>query len=256
MSFSIITTVLNNERFILSCMKSLTNQNYKKDGIEHIIIDGGSSDNTVKIIKKFKKKNKYIKFFTKKNSSIYQAINFGIKKANNHFIGLLHSDDYYKNNSVLDLISEVFKNNKNIDAVYSNINFVDRNNKKTIKRIYNSRQLSYKDFLRGEHPPHTALFLKKKIFEKYGNYKISYKIASDFEFMIRIFGVFRVKAKFLNKNLINMRTGGMSTKSLKNILRSNLEAFYALKHNNINFKIFYIILKILRKINQIKIKNL
>jgi glycosyltransferase involved in cell wall biosynthesis len=255
MSFSIITTVLNNEEHILSCLKSLKNQNFKKKNIEHIIIDGGSTDNTVKIIKNFQKNYKYLKLFTKKKSSIYQAINFGIKKANNHFIGLLHSDDYFRDKNALKFINKVFKNNKKVDAVYSNITFVDRNNENIIKRIYNSRQLSYQDFLRGEHPPHTSLFLKKKIYNRYSTYKVSFKIASDFEFMLRIFGVFKVKAKYLNKNLLNMRDGGTSTKSIKNILISNIEALNVLKIYNIDYRIYFIFLKILRKISQIKILN-
>ena len=255
MTFSIITAVLNNERHILSCLKSLKNQSFNKKNIEHIIVDGGSTDNTLQIIKNFKKKNKYLKLFIKKKSSIYQAINFGIKKANNRIIGLLHSDDYFRDKNALKFINEVFKNNKKVDAVYSNITFVDRNNENIIKRIYNSRQLSHQDFLRGEHPPHTSLFLKKKIYNRYPAYSVSFKIASDFEFMLRIFGVYKVKAKYLNKNLLNMRDGGTSTKSIKNILISNIEALRVLKIHNVDYRIFFILLKILRKISQIKILN-
>ena len=95
MSFSIITAVLNNERFILDCLKSLKKQKFNKIN-QHIIIDGGSTDNTIKIIKKFKKRNKYVKLFIKRKTSIYQAINFG-SKANNNYIALLHSDDFINN---------------------------------------------------------------------------------------------------------------------------------------------------------------
>ena len=255
MSFSIITTVLNNEKFILSCLNSLKNQKFDKKKIEHLIIDGGSTDNTVQIIENFRKKNKYIKLFIKKKTSIYQAINYGIKKASKSYIALLHSDDYLVNNNTLKLVSCIFKKNNELDAVYSNVTFVDRNNTKIIKRIFNSRQLDYKDFLRGEHPPHTSLFLKKKIYRKYRNYKISLKIASDFEFMLRVFGICKVKAKYLNKNFINMRTGGVSTKSIKNILISNLEVFSVFKLYNIRYKYYYIILKILQKVKQIKLPN-
>ena len=104
MSFSIITTVLNNEEFILSCLKSLKNQTINKNEIEHIIVDGGSVDNTAKIIRNFKKKNKYVKLFIKKRTSIYEAINFGLKKANKDYIALLHSDDYIKNIDTLKII--------------------------------------------------------------------------------------------------------------------------------------------------------
>jgi len=252
MSFSIITTVLNNEEFILSCLKSLKNQTINKNEIEHIIVDGGSVDNTAKIIRNFKKKNKYVKLFIKKKTSIYEAINFGLKKANKDYIALLHSDDYIKNIDTLKIIKKQFNSDKKIDAVYSNVIFVDRNNKNTVKRIFTSRQLSYRDYLRGEHPPHTTLILKKKIYQKYANYNTSFKIASDFEFMLRIFGVLRVKTRYLNKQFIIMRTGGVSTKSLKNIFLSNIEAYKSFKLHNVNYKLYYIFLKIFRKIKQIR----
>ena len=253
MSFSIITTVLNNEKFILSCMESLSKQKFDKKKIEHLIIDGGSTDNTVPLIKNFKKKNNHIKLFTKKKSSIYQAINFGIKKANKNYITLLHSDDYYVDKNALQIIYDTFRINKNIDAIYSNITFVKRSNENVIKRVFNSRQLTHIDFLKGDHPPHTSFFLKRKIYKNYAKYKTNFKIASDFEFMLRVFGIHKVKAKFLNKNFLNMRNGGVSTRSVKNIIISNFEVFKSFKAHNLRFPMYYIFLKIFRKVKQIKL---
>ena len=133
MTFSIITTVLNNESFILDCLESVKKQNINKKEIEHIIIDGGSNDKTVNIIKKFKKNNKYVKFFYQKNLSIYEGINFGIKKSKNDHIGILHSDDYYFDKNVLNVIKKKFNNKKNIQAIYSNALLVNRF-KKRIQR--------------------------------------------------------------------------------------------------------------------------
>ena len=113
MSLSIITTVLNDEKFISDCVKSVKNQNISQK-YEHIIIDAGSNDNTIKILEKLKKDNKYLKIFVKKNLGIYEGINFGIKKAKYNIIGLLHSDDFYKNNKVLETVSKIFKLNPNL----------------------------------------------------------------------------------------------------------------------------------------------
>jgi len=131
MSLSIITTVLNDEKFIYDCGKSVKNQNITKN-YEHIVIDGGSNDNTLKILKKLKKDNKYLKIFVKKDLGIYQGINFGIKKAKYNLIGLLHSDDFYKNNMVLSTVIKVFRSNLNLSAIYSNVEIVKRDNKKKL----------------------------------------------------------------------------------------------------------------------------
>ena len=253
MSFSIITTVLNNEDFIIECLKSVKNQTIKKKDLEHIIIDGGSSDKTIEIIKKFKKKNKYVKLYVKKNCSIYEGLNIGIKKTKNKFIGILHSDDFYNNNDILSSVWQIFKSNKNLDLVYSNIKYAKRSNKEKIIRVFKSKKLFKNDLLKCEHPPHTSIFLKKNVFQKFGYYNENLSIASDFEFMLRIFVRHNVKSKFINIFSIIMRSGGKSTKSLKNIIISNYQVYKSFKINNLEINWIYILLKMLRKMIKIKI---
>lgn len=255
MKFTIITTVLDNENFISGCLSSIQNQKIKKNEVEHIIVDGGSSDRTVEIIKKIKNKNKNIRLFIKKRYSIYKAINFGIKKSKNNYIGILHSDDFYFNNNVLSFVKKQFDKNKNIDAIYSNIKIVKRNDSDKILRYFKSKQLNYRDFLKCDHPPHTSLFFKKSVFKKYGNYNEKFKIASDFEFMLRVFGIKHLKSKYFNKTFITMRSGGTSTQSIKNVIVANYEVYRSFKENKININLFYIILKILRKLLQFRLFN-
>ena len=255
MSFTIITTVLNNEKFVLDCLKSVQKQNFKKEKIEHIIIDAGSIDKTVDIIKKFNKKNRYIKFFNKKNSSIYEAINFGIKKSKNTYIGLLHSDDYFFEANILNLIKKNFENKKDIKAIYGNVKIVSRFKKTKILRYFKSRQLKQSDLFKCEHPPHTSLFVNRNVFENYGYYNEKFKIASDFEFMLRVLGVNQVKSMYVNRTFVVMRSGGTSTKSIKNIIISNYEVFKSFKENNLKINLMYILIKIFRKILQLKLFN-
>ena len=252
MSLSIITTVLNNEEFIYDCLKSVKSQNIKKN-IEHIIVDGGSEDNTLAIIKKFKKKNNYIKLFQIKNIGIYQGINYGIKKAKNEYIGLLHSDDFYKNKKVLKNVIKIFNKNKSLPAIYSNVEIVKRSNSKKILRLFKSKQLYSKDLLKCQHPPHTSLFLKKSLFKKFGLYNEKLKIASDFELMLRLFGKNKINLNYVNKTFIVMRSGGTSTKNIINIFYSNFEVFKSFKINKIQINLFYILTKIITKIFQIKL---
>ncbi len=252
MSLSIITAVLNNEEFIKDCVKSVQNQkSYKK--YEHIIVDGGSNDNTIKILEKLKKNNRYLKIFKKKNFGIYQSINYGIKRSKCDHIVLLHSDDFFKNDNVFVDVMSNFKSNPNLLAVHSNVEIVKRNNKKKILRLFKSQNLKSEDFYKCIHPPHTSLFIKKKVFNKFGLFNTKLKIASDFELMLRFFGINKVYSKYINKTFVVMRSGGTSTKNILNILKSNFEVYKSFKINNKRVNILFIFRKILSKILQLRI---
>lgn len=250
MSLSIVTTVLNNEKFIHDCVNSVKRQKFK-DKYEHIIVDGGSKDNTLKILKKLKKNNKNLKIFVKKNLGIYESINYAIKKSKYNYVGLLHSDDFYKNDEVFNNILSQFKLNNKLLSIHSNVEFVKRNNKKKIVRFFKSEQLKSEDYLNCKHPPHTSLFLNKKIFKKFGLYNVNLKIASDFEFMLRVYGINKIYSKYINKTFVVMRAGGTSNKDIINILISNYEVYKSFKINNIKVNIFFIFKKILSKFLQI-----
>ena len=249
MCLSIVTTVLNNEKYIRDCVDSVKRQKFKNK-YEHIIIDGGSEDDTLKILKRLKKKNKNLKIFVKKNLGIYEAINYAIKKSKYNYIGLLHSDDFYKNDKVFKNILMQFKLNNKLLSIHSNVEFVKRDNKKKIVRFFKSEQLKSEDYFKCKHPPHTSLFVNKKIFDKFGLYNINFKIASDFEFMLRIYGINQIYSKYINKTFIVMRAGGTSTRSIFNIIISNYEVYKSFKINNMKINIFYILKKIFTKILQ------
>ena len=252
MSLSIITTVLNNEKFIYNCLRSVKSQKIRNN-IEHIIVDGGSTDKTFSIIKKFQKKNRYVKVFQIKNIGIYQGINYGIKKAKYKYVGLLHSDDFYKNKKVLKEVLKILNKKKTLQAIYSNVEIVKRDNKKKILRFFKSKQLKSNDLLKCKHPPHTSLFLKRSLFKKFGLYNDKLKIASDFELMLRFFGKNKVNLNYINKTFVVMRSGGTSTKGIINILYSNFEVFKSFQLNKIKINPFYILKKIITKIFQIKL---
>ena len=252
MSLSIITVVLNNEKFIEDCIKSVQSQKSYKD-YEHIIIDGGSNDNTVKIVEKLRKKNKYLKIFKKKNFGIYQSINYGIKKSRFKYIALLHSDDFFKNDKVFFDVMNNFRSDPKLLAVHSNVEIVKRNDKKKILRFFKSQKLKSEDLYECKHPPHTSLFIKKKVFCKFGLYNTKFKIDSYFELMLRFFGINKVYSKYINKTFVVMRSGGTSTKNILNILKSNYEVYKSFKINNKRVNILFILRKILSKILQLRI---
>jgi glycosyltransferase len=238
---SIITVCNNSEQTIKQTLNSLKNQEFKN--FENIIIDSSNNLRTLNIINRYKLN----KIYLKKNFRLYDAINKGIKISRGNIIGLLHSDDYYSSSKSLKYINEIFKV-RNYNAVYGNIKIQDKNGNKF--RTWDNSKWSNEKFLLGWHPPHTSLFLKKNLFKKYGFYNSEYKIASDYDFIKRIFFNNKIKAIYINKLITTMMLGGESTKSFKNIIKSNLECIKSWQNDNGYFLSSYIIiiLKILRKL--------
>ena len=146
MSFSIITTVLNGEEFLADCLNSVQKQKYSKN-IEHIIVDGGSKDNTINLIKNFSNNYKNITYILGKDIGIYQGINLGLNLAKNKFIGILNSDDFYIDDKVFENLDLIFKDNPEISAIHSNVKILRRNELNKIYRIYNSKNFCPEDFL-------------------------------------------------------------------------------------------------------------
>ena len=159
MKISIITATFNSGKFIESCIKSILKQNYKK--FEIIIIDGLSTDSTIENIKTLLYKHNNIKIFSEKDLGIYHALNKGIEKATGDIIGFVHSDDLLYNKNVLSNIIDVFKNS-NIDGVYGNLQYVEKQNTNKVIRYWKSKDFKPNLINKGWTPPHPTLYLKKK----------------------------------------------------------------------------------------------
>ena len=245
MKISIITATFNSAQTISDCIASVNNQIYKN--IEHIIIDGASKDNTVDIIKSMP--NRVFKLISEPDKGIYDAMNKGISYANGDIIGILNSDDYYKEFAVIEKIVRLFEKCKT-DCVYANIDYVDPNNGDKIIRKWVSGAYRLNSFKKGWHPAHPAFFVKKEIFDKYGKYDLSYELAADFELMLRFVEKYQISNCYLPESIINMRLGGATNKNLRNILKQNMECFKAFKKNNLDVSVFYPIFRLLPKIHQ------
>ena len=227
MKISILTCVLNNEKFIEDSIKSFQKQDYENK--EQIIIDGGSTDNTIDII--HRKKNEKIKVYSSKDDGIYDAINKGIKLATGDIIGILHSDDFYENEEVLSDVMKEFKST-NADLVYGDLVYVSK--KKNLKiRYWQAGKFFDKKINKGWMPPHPTVFVKKVVFNKIGNYNTTYKISSDYDFLVRAFNNKDINKHYLKKTLTNMRIGGASNKSILNLFKKITEDFRIIKLNKI-----------------------
>tara|TARA_B100000900_G_C20574042_1_gene714553 strand:+ start:1141 stop:1878 length:738 start_codon:yes stop_codon:yes gene_type:complete len=239
--FSIVMVCKNSQQTIEKSIDSFLSQTYKNK--ELIVIDGGSEDGTLKILQKY---SNDIFFENIKGLGLYASINLGIRKSSGDLIGLLHSDDQFYDENVLEKISGKF--NEDLDAIYTNIVFFKKENKFT--RAWNVGQINSLSIKKGIYPPHTGLFVKKKIFENIGFYNENFKISSDIEFMHKLFENEKLKKSALYINSIKMKIGGLSTKSPINIIKSNYEVYKILKSLNVDYPIIMIMKKILIKIKQ------
>jgi glycosyltransferase len=238
---SIITVVKNGMPYLEDCLKSFQLQNYPNK--EQIVICSKSEDFTIDYLKNYKKKNVKI-FFDNKATNKFEALNLGTKYCSGDIIGILHADDIFYSENTLNFVSKNFPKN---DIVYGNVIISNQKNILLVKRFWRSSSFNSKKFFYGWMPPHTSIFIKKKIISYYDN---KYKIAGDYDFIIRNFKNKNFLKKYLDKTMIIMRTGGDSSK-IKFFLKKFLEDYSIYKkHFNTNLTFVIIFFKIISKIFQ------
>jgi len=212
--------------------------------IEYIIIDGASTDKTTDIVKSYG--NKITKFISEPDKGIYDAMNKGIKMATGEIIAILNSDDFYANTNVIANIANAFTD-KFIDGIYGDLLVVFREDTNKIKRKYESKKFRLKSLEYGIMPGHATIFLKRHLFEKYGIYKTDYKIAADFELLVRMIYANKIKINYLPQIFIKARTGGVSDNNIITKFKISKEILRACKENNLKTNLFKINLRILIK---------
>lgn len=246
LKFSIITVCYNSEATIEQTVKSVLNQTYSN--LEYIIIDGKSTDRTLELLDKYK--SNFDCLISEPDNGIYDAMNKGILNATGDIIGILNSDDVFFDEKVLETVVNEFEKNSAIDCVYGNILFYDSCMQKIV-RAWRNKPYSKYYFEKGEVPAHPALFIKSKIYKEVGLYKINFKISADQEFMLRILKVHQYKSSYLNKFLVKMRMGGVSTKGLQSYITSTKEIKKAWQSNGLHYPVWLYVLRPIKKIMQI-----
>jgi glycosyltransferase involved in cell wall biosynthesis len=248
MKISIITVVRNNVKTIQQTIESVLSQEYKN--IEYIIIDGDSTDGTLEIIKSFR--GSIDKFISEKDQGLYDAMNKGINLASGDVVGFLHSDDFYFNSKVLSTVINTFKEYPKVDACYADLIYIHRTDTSRIIRYWKSSDYSSGIFSKGWSPPHPTLFIRKKIYQKYGDFDLSYHISSDIELMIRFIEVYKIKVKYVPHLWVKMRIGGLSSSGIKNILKQNKEVLSILKSYKLaNNIIVFFLYKVISRLKQL-----
>ena len=226
---SIITVCFNSEKTIRKTLQSIKNQKYER--VEHLIIDGKSTDKTISIVKKFPHVSRII---SKNDKGIYDAMNKGIKHATGDVIGFLNSDDYYANNEIVSKVASVFVSNSTVDACYADLIYTDKFDISKNIRYWKSNKFKPGMFSKGWCPPHPTFFARRSVYERFGGFNIDYYLASDNDIMMRFLEVHRINVKYIPEVWVKMRLGGATNKNFRNILFQNLEILKALSHNGLS----------------------
>lgn len=237
MKISIITVSFNSVETLEDTFLSVQRQNYSD--IEYIVIDGGSVDGSVELIKKYN--HLIANYISESDLGIYDAMNKGISMATGDVVGILNSDDVFFNENVLSEISNHFTDN--IDGVYGDVIFCKRDNLDELTRHYSSQSSSVNNLKRGMMPAHPSLYLRRKCYEELGAYSLKYKIAADFDFVVRLMSSNKYKLSYIKSNLVKMREGGASTYGLKANYTLNKEILLSLKLHGIRSNWFWILSK-------------
>jgi glycosyltransferase involved in cell wall biosynthesis len=246
MKISIITVVYNNEKTIKDAMQSVLGQTYKN--IEYVIIDGKSKDNTVELINDYKENLGY--FISENDYGLYDAMNKGIRASTGDVIGILNSDDLYQDSGVIAAVMEQFNNDPKLDILYGNMVYVKRDDTNRVVRNWKSKTYYNRFFENANVPPHPALFVRSKVYKEAGLFDLDYKIAADYEFMLRIFKNHKFNSKYFNRLMVRMRLGGASNASLSSVIKQNKEVLNAWKKNNLKSPFFLMPLRVLKKLTQ------
>ncbi|MEO5911209.1 MAG: glycosyltransferase family 2 protein [Pelobium sp.] len=246
MLISIITATYNSQQFVHEALSSFAIQDYQEK--ELIVIDGASKDATLSIVREQLTEKDIL--LSQPDLGIYDALNKGINLAKGEIIGILHSDDLFASPQVLSKVMQKFKDNPTIQAVYGDLQYVDRKDTTKVIRHWNSGVFSRNEMKRGWMPPHPTLFIRKECFTKYGTYNLSYHSAADYDLILRMLYKEKIKTTYIPEVLVKMRVGGLSNHSLKNRWRANKEDRKAMRINGIPFHLWASFLKPLRKLSQ------
>ena len=247
---SIITVALNSASTIEDCLNSVKKQLFP---VQQIIIDGNSTDNTFALAKKYAGPED--KLISEPDDGMYHALNKGLAIAGGDIIGILNADDFYPHNRVLSIVVEQLRNPE-VDACYGDLVYVDRQDSTDVKRYWHSGNYNDKSFLNGWMPPHPTFFAKRRIYEKFGVFRLDMRSAADYEILLRFFVKHRIRVRYIPDILVVMRSGGMSNVRLRNRIQANVQDRRSWDVNRLKLKPWTTLFKPLMKLKQLFFKKI
>jgi len=244
MSITIITPVWNNVDTIAHCIGSI---NAQTERCQHILVDGGSTDGTLAIIEQQKASDAVL--ISEPDQGMYDAINKGLKLATGDIVGVLNSDDFYPTNDILTQVEQVFSESV-VDASYGDLHYVDKVDTAQVARNWRSGDYKREKFFGGWMPPHPTFFLRRRLYEEHGGYRLDMGTAADYELMLRMLLKHEANAAHIPQVLVHMRNEGMSNATVMNRIKANRYDRQAWQVNDITPRTWTLVAKPLGKLSQ------
>lgn len=251
MKISVITPTFNSAATLRECLDSLLGQTFQD--IESWVIDGGSTDGTLDILREYELKfSGRLHWLSEPDRGLYDGMNKGIDRATGDIVGILNSDDYYTSNNILQLIADTFataeKQGETLDAVYGDVHFIDSRNPQTIVRYYSSAIFRPALLRFGYMPAHPSFYCLRQVYQQYGTYSLDLRLAADFEIMVRFFHKHHIVARYLKRDFVTMRTGGVSTANIRNRLTLTAEDAKSCRMNGMYSNFLFCCVKYFTKV--------
>ncbi len=244
-TISVITVVKNNVSCIGDCLASVAGQDYA--AVEHIVVDGGSTDGTLESIQGYRQGIAVL--ISEPDQGVYDAMNKGLALSRGEIVGFLNADDLYAHNRALSTVGALFRDDT-VDSCFADLVYVAAADTTRVLRYWRAARYRPKRFHWGWMPPHPTFFVRRRIYEKYGGFRLDLGTAADYELMLRFLVKYRITTEYIPEVLIRMRTGGISNTSLRNRLLANCMDRRAWKVNGLKSYPWTLSLKPLRKLPQ------
>jgi glycosyltransferase len=243
-TISVVTAVRNARLTIEACLDSVASQSHADR--QHIVVDGLSTDGTTEVIRK--RRAGIDEFISEQDTGIYNALNKGIARATGDVIGFLHADDLYAHRDVLAKVATAFRDPE-IAVIYGDLLYVSKADVDRPIRYWKAGEFMPRELARGWMPPHPTMYVRREIYAELGGFDESYRIAADYDSVLRIFAREGLRATYIPEVLVKMRVGGASNASLRNVLRKSAEDYRALRQNHVG-GVLSLLAKNVRKLRQ------
>lgn len=225
---TVITAVRNRADTIGSTMASVHGQSWPH--VEHIVVDGGSTDGTLAVLDRYG--HGIARLIGGPDAGAYDAMNKGLRHATGDVVGFMHSDDEYASPEVLSRVAKAFED-PSVGAVYGDLVYVSQRDPSHVVRYWRAGHYSRAKLAWGWMPPHPTLYVRREIYERFGGFDTRFRIAADYDCMLRLLWGHGIRLAYVPEVLVRMRTGGMSNRSLFTLLQKSVEDFSALRQNQL-----------------------
>ena len=221
MKLSIVTVCYNPGPILAECLQSVATQEFRE--FEHWVIDGGSDDGTVELLKREEKRSDgQLNWISETDDGLYDALNKGLDCVTGDVVGFLHADDFLAHPRVLSEVVDCMQD-QSLDACYADLVYVDAEDASVVKRNWRSEPFRVGMFLQGWMPPHPTFYARRAVYERLGGFDTQFRIGADWDLLLRFMEVHRIKTRYVPSVWVKMRVGGVSNRSLKNMWTNHRE---------------------------------